>query len=120
MRYAKSKSYLRISLESQVRSGRKVLRCVRRREHNTMGAANRKVIGQRRTPARSAVEEIPKIGCWDTEDVEGWLVEEGIGYFDRCGIFHYGVQPGDDYDYDPGAAESVFDDGAPDPVEGDG
>jgi len=27
----------------------------------------------------------------DTEDVEGWLVEEGIGFFDESGQFQYGV-----------------------------
>jgi|ERR1700727_3837417 len=107
MRYAKSKAYPRISEPQSHGSGRKVHFCVRRRGHNSRGATNQKVIGRLRTPARSAVEKIPKIGCWDTEDVEGWLVEEGIGYFDRCGIFHYGIQPGDDYDYDPGAPDSV-------------
>lgn len=34
-----------------------------------------------------------QLWCWDTEDVEGWLVEEGIGYFDSSGIFHYGDDP---------------------------
>ena len=33
------------------------------------------------------------IRCYDNEDVEGWLVEEGIGYFDESGIFHYGPTP---------------------------
>lgn len=33
------------------------------------------------------------IGCYDNEDIEGWLVEEGIGYFDESGIFHYGTSP---------------------------
>jgi hypothetical protein len=110
MRYAKSKSYLRISLESQAhRAGVKVHSRVRRRGHNPIGAANQKVVGQRKTVLND-LESSSTIGCWDTEDVEGWLVEEGIGYFDRCGIFHYGVQPGDDYDYDPGARDSVDED----------
>ena len=31
----------------------------------------------------------------DAEDVEDWLVEEGIGFFDECGQFQYGVAPGE-------------------------
>ncbi len=31
--------------------------------------------------------------CFETEDVEGWLVDEGIGYFDESGMFHYGPAP---------------------------
>jgi hypothetical protein len=42
----------------------------------------------------------PKLWCWDTEDVEGWLVEEGIGHFDSSGIFHYGIDPNDIDDSD--------------------
>lgn len=30
---------------------------------------------------------------FDHEDIEGWLVEEGIGFFDRAGVFHYGIDP---------------------------
>jgi len=102
MRYAKSKTNPRISHEAQAHcAGRKLHSCARRRGHGTRGAANQETIGQ-----LSAVENNSKIGCWDTEDVEGWLVDEGIGYFDRYGIFHYGIQPGDDHDYDPGAPDS--------------
>jgi len=33
------------------------------------------------------------VWCYDNEDIEGWLAEEGIGYFDESGIFHYGPSP---------------------------
>ncbi len=51
--------------------------------------------------------------CWDTEDVEGWLVDEGIGYFDGSGRFHYGNPPISDYDLDdaPSAFEDIPDAG---------
>lgn len=29
----------------------------------------------------------------DSEDVEGWLVEEGIGYYDERKQFQYGSDP---------------------------
>jgi hypothetical protein len=29
----------------------------------------------------------------DSDDVEGWLVEEGIGYLDERGQFQYGNDP---------------------------
>jgi hypothetical protein len=32
-------------------------------------------------------------GKMDNEDVEGWLVEEGIGYYDDREQFQYGVDP---------------------------
>jgi hypothetical protein len=28
--------------------------------------------------------------CYDNEDVEGWLIEEGIGHLDHRGNFQYG------------------------------
>lgn len=31
--------------------------------------------------------------CYESEDVEGWLVEEGIGHYDECRNFQYGVPP---------------------------
>jgi hypothetical protein len=41
------------------------------------------------------IEQPPKPALWlyDNEDIEGWLKEEGIGYFDRQGIFQYGISP---------------------------
>jgi hypothetical protein len=35
----------------------------------------------------------PTLRLYDNEDIEGWLVEEGIGYFDRLGNFQYGISP---------------------------
>ena len=35
------------------------------------------------------------VWCYDNEDIEGWLAEEGIGYFDESGVFHYGPSPND-------------------------
>jgi hypothetical protein len=29
----------------------------------------------------------------DSDDVEGWLVEEGIGFYNRSGNFEYGMDP---------------------------
>lgn len=29
----------------------------------------------------------------DSEDVEGWLVEEGIGFYNGIGNFEYGTDP---------------------------
>jgi|NGEPerStandDraft_6_1074524.scaffolds.fasta_scaffold90951_2 hypothetical protein len=43
--------------------------------------------------------EQPSMRCWDTEDVEGWLVDEGIGYVDSGGTFHYGPKPMDEDDF---------------------
>lgn len=31
--------------------------------------------------------------CYENEDIEGWLVDEGIGYLDGCGNFQYGTDP---------------------------
>jgi len=44
----------------------------------------------------------------DSEDVERYLAEEGIGYFDQSCVFHYGDDPrrlGDDFDLDACLAE---------------
>jgi hypothetical protein len=35
----------------------------------------------------------PGILLIDSDDAEGWLVDEGIGYFDSSGMFHYGDDP---------------------------
>jgi len=35
----------------------------------------------------------PSLWLYDNEDIEGWLAEEGIGYFDRQGNFQYGISP---------------------------
>jgi hypothetical protein len=58
---------------------------------------------------RNMTNEIPNdstagsgvpVWCFDTEDVEGWLVEEGIGHFDRSGMFHYGPGPDEENSFD--------------------
>jgi hypothetical protein len=51
-------------------------------------------------------ESSESIGCYDNEDIEGWLVEEGIGYFDESGMFHYGTSP-KQYDIDWPIREEV-------------
>ena len=37
--------------------------------------------------------------CYDNEDVEGWLIEEGIGYRDERDLFQYGTDPREFQDY---------------------
>lgn len=50
--------------------------------------------------------DVAPVLCYDNEDIEGWLVEEGIGYYDQCGNFQYGTPPPGDFDdsdsVDPG------------------
>jgi hypothetical protein len=50
----------------------------------------------------SAVAAAPVVRCFETEDVEDWLVEEGrrFGYFDRSGMFHYGPTSHEEDGYD--------------------
>ena len=36
----------------------------------------------------------------DSDDCEGWCVEEGIGFLDRGGQFQYGIDLGDELDLD--------------------
>jgi len=43
-------------------------------------------------PSPSMASPIP-LRFYENEDIEGWLVEEGIGYFDRSGIYHDGPDP---------------------------
>ena len=32
----------------------------------------------------------PQVRCYENEDLEGWLVDEGIGHFDRNGMYQEG------------------------------
>lgn len=38
--------------------------------------------------------------CYENEDIEPWLVEEGIGYWDRYGNFQYGSKWDDPAEWD--------------------
>jgi hypothetical protein len=106
MRYSKSKSYFRITIEPQAhRVGGKASLRIRRRGHNVV-AGKQEVIGGWRTPPHP-IEDSSQFQCFDTEDVEGLLVELGVGYFDRLGNYHDGNEPVDDYD------EGWFDDEVP-------
>ena len=67
---------------------------------------------------------IPRLWCVDSDDAEGWLVEEGIGYFDSSGTFHYGIDPNEIDDVDDIPSLSEFDEPpyVPDPndeIDGD-
>ena len=42
----------------------------------------------------------------DSDDAEGWLIEEGIGYLDESGVFQYGTDLSKDDGFYEGIAES--------------
>jgi hypothetical protein len=47
-------------------------------------------------------------GNMDSDDVEGWLVEEGIGYYDEREQFQYGTDPKAFEDSDSGDISGEF------------
>jgi hypothetical protein len=58
-------------------------------------------------PPRTGISPLPPdtvAWLYDNEDIENWLVEEGIGYRNRQGNFEYGISPGQIDDTDiPGS-----------------
>jgi hypothetical protein len=51
--------------------------------------------GQKECSKEIGPQQLRRLTLWlyDNEDIEGWLAEEGIGYFDRQDIFQYGISP---------------------------
>ena len=66
--------------------------------------------------AMTGTQPIQPLSCFDAEDVEGWLIEEGIGHLDRSGNFQYGPSPFDECEEPIG----FFDESESDFLEEDG